>query len=84
LVGAGAAIASARVGTSSQRAHEASQDNALVFTTLGLAHLGVGLPLLTLGLLARRTVYVPDRAANLSFMPIVSAKDVGGVFTLSF
>jgi hypothetical protein len=66
LVGTGAAIASARVGAPTQRAHEESQDNAFVFTTLGLAHLGVGLPLLTLGLLARCAVYVQDRAANLS------------------
>ena len=54
------------------------------FTAVGIAHLAVGMPLLTIGSFARRTVYVPDQTVGFTFEPVVSPNRIGAGFALSF
>ena len=57
---------------------------ASIVTTFGIVHLGVGVPILAVGLLARRSVLVPDRTATFTFAPIVGTDRIGDGFKLRF
>ncbi len=52
-------------------------------TTIGVAHLTVGLPLLTFGLLCPRHVYVADQV-SIAFLPVVTSERAGGAFVMRF
>ena len=64
-----------------EAAHRHEYDG--LFTTIGVAHLAVGVPLLTLGLLFPRHIYVANQV-SIAFVPLVSSERAGGTFVMRF
>jgi hypothetical protein len=54
-----------------------------LFTGIGAAHLAIGVPMILIGLLAPRYVYVRNHV-SLSVVPVVTPERAGGTLTVAF
>jgi len=53
------------------------------FTKIGTAHVVIGTPMIVMGLLIPRYVYVANNV-RVSFMPVVTPERAGGTFAVAF